>query len=157
MTCPILSQQPKHLPMLCLVEPTDISTLWSFGVRTLSRSFTSKELKFRTCLPPGVQVPVLQLYPTMCCAVLSRSVLSDSLRPHGLQPARLLCPWGFSRQEYWSGLLCPPPGDLPYRGIESGSSALQANSLPAELPGKPIFNDVQFQFMENDASKELGK
>ena len=44
--------------------------------------------------------------------------MSDSLRPHGPQPARLLCPWGFSRQEYWSGLPCPPPGDLPNPGIE---------------------------------------
>ena len=40
--------------------------------------------------------------------VLSHPVVSDSLQPHGLQPARLLCPWGFSRQEYWSGLPCPP-------------------------------------------------
>ena len=30
-------------------------------------------------------------------------------------------PWGFSRQEYWSGLLCPPPGDLPDPGIETMS------------------------------------
>ena len=45
--------------------------------------------------------------------VLSCSIMSDFLLPHGLQPARLLCPWGFSRQEYWIGLPCPPPGDLP--------------------------------------------
>ena len=32
--------------------------------------------------------------------------------------ARLLCPWGFSRQEYWSELPCPPPRDLPNRGIK---------------------------------------
>ena len=50
--------------------------------------------------------------------VLSHSVVSDSLRPDGLWPARLLCPWGFSRQEYWNGLLCPPPGDLPDSGFE---------------------------------------
>ena len=31
----------------------------------------------------------------------------DSLQPHGLQPTRLLSPWGFSRQEYWSGLPFP--------------------------------------------------
>ena len=31
--------------------------------------------------------------------------------PYRLQPARLICPWGFSRQEYWSGLPCPPPGE----------------------------------------------
>ena len=47
-----------------------------------------------------------------------------------------LCPWGFSRQGYWSGLPCPPPGDLPDPGIELGSPALHADSLPAELPGK---------------------
>ena len=54
------------------------------------------------------------------CAVLTCSVVSDSLRPRELQPARLLCPWRFSRQEYWSGFPCPPPGDLPNPGIEPG-------------------------------------
>ena len=43
---------------------------------------------------------------------------------------------GFSRQEYWSGLPCPPPGDLPNPGIETRSFALQAGSLPSEPPGK---------------------
>ena len=44
----------------------------------------------------------------LCGAVLSCSVMSDSLRPHGPGPARLLCRWGFSGQEYLSGLPCPP-------------------------------------------------
>ena len=48
--------------------------------------------------------------------VLSHSVVSDSLRPHGLWPTRLLCSWGFSRQEYWSGLPCPPSGIFPTQG-----------------------------------------
>ena len=52
-----------------------------------------------------------------------------TLRPHGLQPAKLLCPWGFSRQEYHRGLPCHPPGDLPNPGIEPRSPSLQANSL----------------------------
>ena len=43
----------------------------------------------------------------------------------------------FSRQEYWSGLPFPSPGDLPDPGIESMSPALQADSLPSEPPGKP--------------------
>ena len=73
----------------------------------------------------------------LCCAVLSRSVMSNSLRPHGLESARLLCPWGFSSQEYWSGLPCPPPRDLPNPGIEPMSPTLQADSLPSEPPGKP--------------------
>ena len=33
-------------------------------------------------------------------------------------PPAFSCPWGFSRQEYWSGLPCPPPGDLPNPGIK---------------------------------------
>ena len=73
----------------------------------------------------------------LCCAVLSRSVLSDSLRSHGLSPARLLCPWGFSRQEYWSGLPCPPLGDLPNPGIKPRSRTLPVDSLLSESPGKP--------------------
>ena len=43
---------------------------------------------------------------------------------------------GFSRQEYWSGLPCPPPGDLPNPEIEPVSPALQADSLPTEASGK---------------------
>ena len=43
----------------------------------------------------------------------------------------------FSRQEYWSGLPFPSPGDLPNRGIEPGSPCLQADTLPSEPPGKP--------------------
>ena len=44
---------------------------------------------------------------------------------------------GFSRQECWSGLPFPSPGDLPNLGIEPGSPALQADALSSEPPGKP--------------------
>ena len=43
----------------------------------------------------------------------------------------------FPRKEYWSGLPFPSPGDLPSAGIEPGSPALQADTLPSEPPGKP--------------------
>ena len=43
---------------------------------------------------------------------------------------------GFSRQEYWSGLPFPSPGDLPDPGIEPGSPVLQADALTSEPPGK---------------------
>ena len=43
---------------------------------------------------------------------------------------------GFSRQEYWSGLPCASPGDLPDPGTEPGSSVLQADSFLSEPPGK---------------------
>ena len=43
----------------------------------------------------------------------------------------------FSRQEYWSGLPFPSPGDFPDPGIKPGSPALQADSLPSENQGSP--------------------
>ena len=43
---------------------------------------------------------------------------SDSVQSYDLQPARFLWSVGFSRQEYWSGLPCAPPGDLPHPGME---------------------------------------
>ena len=46
---------------------------------------------------------------------------------------------GFSRQEYWSGLPFPSPGDLPNPGIHFGSPALQADTLPSEPPGTSFF------------------
>ena len=71
------------------------------------------------------------------CAVLSPSVVSALCNPMDCSLARLLCPWGFSRQEYWSGLPCLPPGDLLNPGIKARSPALQADSSPSETPGKP--------------------
>ena len=45
---------------------------------------------------------------------------------------------GFSRQEYWTGVPFPSPGDPPDPGIEPRSPALQADTLPSEPPEKPI-------------------
>ena len=62
------------------------------------------------------------------------SVVSNSLQPHGLLVARQApLSMGFSKQEYWSGLPCPSPGDLLNPGIKPGfpvSPALQADSIP---------------------------
>ena len=56
---------------------------------------------------------------------------------HGLYVAYQVPPsMGFSRQEYWNGLLFPSPGDLPDPRIEPWSPALQAYVLPSEPPGK---------------------
>ena len=48
----------------------------------------------------------------------------------------------FSRPEYYSGWLFPSPGHLPNPGIKPGSPTLQADSLPAEPPGKPKNSEV---------------
>ena len=73
----------------------------------------------------------------MHACVLSHSVMPKSLQPYGLCVAHQApLSMGFSRQEYWSGLPCPPPGDLLDPGIEPRSPALLADSLPSEPPGK---------------------
>ena len=48
---------------------------------------------------------------------------------------------GFSRQEHWSGLPFPSPGDLPDPGIKPESPAFQADSLLTELQGNPYFGE----------------
>ena len=67
----------------------------------------------------------------------SCSVVSASLQPQGLSPTRLLCLWGFSRQEYQSGLPRPSLGDLPNTGIKPTCPAWQADSLPPRQQGSP--------------------
>ena len=71
--------------------------------------------------PLKIKVLVSQLCPT----------LSDSMAVAHQAPLST----EFSKQEYWSGLPFPSPGDLPDPEIEPGSPALQADSLPTELPG----------------------
>jgi len=53
----------------------------------------------------------------------------------------------FSRQEYWSGLPFPSPGDLRSSGTEPGSSALQADSLLPEPQGKPQGKATDYTFL----------
>ena len=59
---------------------------------------------------------------------------------------------GFSRQEYWSGLPCPSPGDLPDPGIEPRFPTLRADALPSEPPGKPI---VTWELVKNAKSQGM--
>ena len=49
---------------------------------------------------------------------------------------------GFSRQEYWSGLSFPSPGNPPNPGIEPRSPTLQADALPSEPTGRPLEEEV---------------
>ena len=80
---------------------------------------------------------------------VSHSVVSNSLWHHGLQLARLLCPWGFPRQENWGGLPFLSPGDLPGPGIKPGSPALQADSLPSEPLGKPLGRESNWPLLDH--------
>ena len=64
-------------------------------------------------------------------------VLRGGMRPRGLWPIGLLCPWGFSGYKYWSGLPVPPPGDLPDPGITPRSPVLAAGFFTTEPPEQP--------------------
>ena len=72
---------------------------------------------------------------------VSHSIVSNSLGPHCLSVE-------LSRQEYWSGLPFPSPGDLPNLVIEPGSPVLQADSLLSEPPGKPSYGSSIFSFLK---------
>ena len=78
------------------------------------------------------KVPVAQSCPTLRCPRDGSPPGSSAV--------------GFSRREYWSELPFPSPGDLPDPGIEPGSPALQADSLPSEPPGKSELETASSQY-----------
>ena len=69
--------------------------------------------------------------------LFNHSVMSDSFTTPRTGAQQVPLSVGFSRQEYWSGLPCSPPGDLPKPGIKPWSPELQADSLPLSHQGKP--------------------
>ena len=77
----------------------------------------------------------------LCCAMLSHPVMSNSATPWTVAHQVLLS-MEFSKQEYWSGLQCPPPGHLLNPRIKPRSPALHVDSLLSEPPGKPKNNGV---------------
>ena len=81
-----------------------------------------------------VNFPKDVLAPEQKWKSVDHPVMSDSLWPHGTAAYQAPPSMEFSRQEYWSGLPIPSPGDLPDPGIEPGSPTLQADSLPYEPP-----------------------
>ena len=91
-------------------------------------------------------MPMTQAFFTMLCSAVLCSVtqvcptLWDPMVCR--QPSSLLCLQGFSGQEYWSGLPCPPSRDLPNPVTEPRSPTLQADSLPSDPPGKPMNTGV---------------
>ena len=79
----------------------------------------------------------------MCVwAVLNCSVMFTFCNT--MNYSRFLLSMGFSRQEYWSGLSCSPPGDLPDPGIEPTSLALVVDSSPLSHQGSPKAIILQF-------------
>ena len=88
-----------------------------------------------------------------CVHAHTHSVTSDSLRLHGLYPARLLCPLEFSGQEYWRGL----PFSTPDPGIEPaspGSPVLTGIFFSTAPAGKPLVRRSSLQNHEKQKSGE---
>ena len=98
--------------------------------------------------PPGSAIPgILQARTLEWVAISFSNACKWKVKVKSLSRVRLLAtPWtaayqappsmGFFRQEYWSGLPFPSPGDLPNPGIKPGSPTLQADTLQSEPPGK---------------------
>ena len=75
------------------------------------------------------------LLPSYCCLVAKLHL--NLLVTLWAVACQALLTMAFSRQEYWSGLPFPSPGDLPYPGIKPTSSALAGGFFTTEPPGKP--------------------
>ena len=79
----------------------------------------------------------------LCACVLSCFSHVQLCATFGLQPPRLLCPWRLSRQEYWSGLPSPPPGNLPDPGIAPVSLISPALASPPYKSRMRIWSESQ--------------
>ena len=115
---------------MLILHPATLLNLLISSILWLNLSFLCKN----QCHLQKVTSLLLPLCLRAC--VLRHSVLSDFATPWTVahQPPLSM---EFSRQEYWSRLPFPSPGDLPDPEIELGSPALQADSLLSEPPGKP--------------------
>ena len=125
----------------CLENPRDGGAWWA-AVYGVAQSQTG--LKWHSSSRGFLQVPLLRfpdreggnLKDTLKVKVKSFSCVRLFATPwtvtHQAPPSM-----GFSKQEYWSGLPFPSPGDLPHPGIEPRSPSFQADALTSEPPGKP--------------------
>ena len=112
--------------------PDGRNWLWGkLGFALVGRAMLSKSLMQLSADGWGFTASTLVVWPDSSPGVY-RLCLLNSLWPYGLYSTRFLCPWGFSREEYWIGLPCPPPENLPHPGIKPVSlmyPALAAGSF----------------------------
>ena len=102
--------------------------------RTVAHQALSVHGISQTRILEWVVISFSSRYSAVCLVAQARLTLCD---PVDCGPPGSSYLWGFSRQEYWSGLPCPPQGDPPNPGLIPRSPALQADSFPSEPPGKP--------------------
>ena len=130
----------KPLQCSCLENPRDGGAWWAaiYEVaqsRTRLKRLSSSSSRFKR--------------PTMADKLAAQSCATP-LRPHGLQPARFLCPWDSPGKNTGVGSHSLLQGIFLTQGSNPGPPALQANSLPSEPPGKPWQG---FELCHNEISK----
>ena len=115
---------------------------------------------------PGSPIPgILQARTLEWVAISFSNAWKWKVKVKSLSCVRLFAtPWtaacqaslsmGFSRQEYWSGLPFPSPGDLPHPGIEPKSPALAGRFFTTEPPGKPII--IAYLDQNHDLGQNAG-
>ena len=127
----------SHLPQSSLL-PTQITAYFLVCILWRLLLCFVCDYSFPKVPDKSLVVPaILGSLTVMVCDSVNCSVVSDSVTPWTVACQAPLS-IRFPRQEYWSGLPCPPPGNLPNPGMEPRSLALQVDSLPSELPGKPL-------------------
>ena len=110
------------------------------GIAPLSLVSAALAGGFFTTEPSGKPLNVYMLLLLLSHFSRVRLCVTPEMAAHQAPPSL-----GFSRQEYWSGLPFPSPGDLPNPGIEPRSPALQADALSSEPPGKPFLKVTTFK------------
>ena len=139
-------------------------TMWETGVRSLGREDPLEKsmeshsmiLTWRILVDRGAWWATVHSVPKSWTEWLST----------GLELTRILCPWELSRQESWSGLPCPPPGDLPKLGWNPGLPHckwilyhLNHQGSPGSVtgsgrsPGEVNDNLLQYSYLENSMDR----
>ena len=116
----IESVMPSNHLILChplLLPPSIFPSIRVFSNQSVCHIRWPKYRSFNFSISPsneysGLISWLISNYLDTCSVIAHSLSRVDSLQPHGLEPTRLLCPWD-SRQEYWSKLSFPSPGNLP--------------------------------------------
>ena len=133
----------EWLPLLiflrCLIPPPPDRMLWhglswgEFHRAVISLSYCDN---FTWCWKDRVLSKSTQLLQIWCAVYLVTQLCLTLRDPKDCSLPRSSVLGDSPGKNYWRGLPCPSPGDLPHAGIEPWSPTLQADSLPSEPPGK---------------------
>ena len=131
--CPALFCTPMQI---CLLLHVSLDFLFFIPISYDEKDFFVVRRSWRSPWNQTTSISLALVFGEQYCKLFSR-VRLPAIPQTGDHQAPLSM--GFSRQEQWSGFSFPSPEDLPDPGIKPGSPALQADSLPFELQGNPIW------------------